>query len=251
MVAEMKTHQRVAVVTGASEGIGRVIAMNLVENGYQVAALARSTKKLNELAGQVGIHSFPLDVTDADAVSEATSRVEAEIGPVALLVNNAGIGGHAGVSWEYPPDEWWRILEVNVLGSFLCSHALLPHMINRGSGRIVNLTSAAAVFAIPGDFDATINSAYMASKAAINRFTEALAAEARPHGVSVFAVSPGTVKTEMTRVGFAEDWDDPDLWSPPELVAELVAVIGTGALDGASGRYIHARNDDWRAMARG
>jgi NAD(P)-dependent dehydrogenase (short-subunit alcohol dehydrogenase family) len=96
-----------------------------------------------------------------------------------------------------------------------------------------------------------INSAYMASKAAINRFTEALAAEARSHGVSVFAVSPGTVKTNMIRVAFADDWDDPDLWSPPELAAGLIACIGSGALDDFSGKYIHAANDDWRAMARG
>jgi NAD(P)-dependent dehydrogenase (short-subunit alcohol dehydrogenase family) len=90
----------------------------------------------------------------------------------------------------------------------------------------------------------------MATKAAINRLTEAFAAEARPHGVSVFAVSPGTVKTEMTRVAFADEWDDPDLWSPPELVAGLIAHIGSGALDRYTGQYIHAAVDDWQGMGQ-
>ncbi|MHB8394024.1 MAG: SDR family NAD(P)-dependent oxidoreductase [Candidatus Dormibacteria bacterium] len=241
----------VALVTGASEGIGLVIAAHLAANGYQVAAAARSTQRLEELAERVGVHPITLDVTDTDAVREATFRIEAQIGPVELLVNNAGSAGRSGVSWEYQPDEWWRILEVNVMGSFLCSHALLPHMTQRGSGRIVNLSSGAAAFPIPDDFGAMINSAYMASKAAINRFTEALAAEARSYGVSVFAISPGTVKTNMTRVAFADDWDDPDLWSPPERTAELIACIGSGALDDFTGRYIHAVQDDWRSMARG
>jgi 3-oxoacyl-[acyl-carrier protein] reductase len=250
-VSEMLTSQPVALVTGASEGIGRVIALHLAANGYRVAAAARSTERLEELAGQVGVHPITLDVTDEEAVHEATFRIEGEIGPVELLVNNAGTAGHPGVSWEFQPDEWWRILEVNVMGSFLCCRALLPHMTRRGSGRIVNLSSGAAVFPIPDDFGAIINSAYMASKAAINRFTEALAAEARPHGVSVFAISPGTVKTNMTRVVFADNWDDPAFWSPPELAAELIACIGSGALDNFTGRYIRAAADDWRAMARG
>ena len=240
-----------ALVTGASDGIGRVIAAHLAANDYQVAAAARSTERLEALAEQVGVHPITLDVTDEDAVREATSRIEAQIGPVVLLVNNAGTGGHSGVSWEYPADEWWRIFEVNVKGPFLCSRAILPHMTQRGAGRIVNLTSRASMFPIPDDFDAVTNSAYMASKAAINRFTEALAAEARSYGVSVFAISPGMVRTNMTRATFADDWDDPDLWTPPELAAELIACIGSGALDNFTGRYIHAVTDDWRAMARG
>jgi NAD(P)-dependent dehydrogenase (short-subunit alcohol dehydrogenase family) len=104
---------------------------------------------------------------------------------------------------------------------------------------------------IDDDFDAMINSAYMVSKAAINRFTEALAAEARPHGICVFAISPGTVKTEMSRVAFADVGDDPDFWQPPELAADLIEYIGSGALDRFSGQYIRAAVDDWQAMGRG
>jgi NAD(P)-dependent dehydrogenase (short-subunit alcohol dehydrogenase family) len=243
----MTSDQPVALVTGASDGIGKVIATHLATNGYQVAAAARSTEKLRQLAKETGVLPITLDVTDRDAVSKATSLIESELGPIELLVNNAGVAGHGGVSWEYPPDEWWRILEVNLLGTFLCCHAVMPQMTQRGSGRIVNLSSGAATFSIEDDFAAMINSAYMSSKAAVNRFTEALAAEARPHGVFVFAISPGMVKTDMTRMAFAADWDDPDLWSSSELAAELVASIGAGALDDCTGRYIRAAVDDWRA----
>jgi NAD(P)-dependent dehydrogenase (short-subunit alcohol dehydrogenase family) len=224
--------------------------MQLADHGYQVVAAARSTDKLFELARETGVHPMTLDVTDGIAVDDVVARIEAEIGPMDLLVNNAGVAGHGGVSWEYPSNDWWRILEVNVLGSFLCRQAVMPHMTERGSGRIVNLSSGAATFPIDDDFDAMINSAYMASKAAINRFTKALAAEARPHGISVFAISPGTVKTDMSRVAFADVWDDPDFWSPPELAAELIEYIGSGALDQFSGQYIRAAVDDWRAMGR-
>lgn len=244
----MNPDQPVAFVTGASDGIGKVIAKHLALNGYQVAGAARSTEKLRQLAEETGVLPITLDVTNRDAVSEATSYIESELGPIDLLVNNAGVAGHGGVSWEYPPDEWWRIFEVNVLGTFLCCHSVMPRMMQRGSGRIVNLSSGAATFPIEDDFDAIINSAYMSSKAAINRFTEALAAEARPHGVFAFAISPGTVKTDMSLVAFADKWDDPDFWSPSELPAELVAYIGTGVLDDCTGRYIRAAVDDWRAM---
>lgn len=157
------------------------------------------------------------------------------------MINNAETARHSGVSREYQPDEWWRILEVNVMGSLLCCHAVLPHKTRQDSGRIVNLSSGAATFPIENDFDALINSVYMASKAAINRFTEALATEARPYGISVFAISPGTA---MTRVAFADQWNDPDFWSPPELAAELIACIGSEALDDFTGRYIRAAVDD-------
>jgi 3-oxoacyl-[acyl-carrier protein] reductase len=164
-------------------------------------------------------------------------------------VNNAGIAGHSGPSCEYEPSEWWGVVEVSLRGTFLCAHAVLPGMIRRKRGRIVNLSSGAAVNPIPDDFNARINSAYMAGKAAVARFTEALAAETRASGVTIFAISPGRVKTNMWRDAVTEDWDEPGAWSPPELAAELVACIASGALDEHSGEFIHAERDDWRTMA--
>ncbi len=141
-------------------------------------------------------------------------------------------------------------MEVNLLGPFLCSRAVLPGMCGRGGGRIVNVSSNAAFFPLQDDWDARIDSAYQASKAALVRLTEALAAEARSFGVSVFAISPGMVKTEMAEAVFADIWDDESVWTPPERTAELVAFLASGALDGLSGRYIHAAADDWQTMSR-
>ena len=171
----------------------------------------------------------------------------AGLGPVDLLVNNAGTGGTGGLTWDKDPAAWWRVFEVNVLGAFHCARAVLPGMCERGAGRIVNVASNAAFNPLEAG-DTRIDSAYQASKAALVRLTESLAAEARPSGVSVFAISPGMVKTAMTEAVFTDLWDEPGLWTPPERTAALVAFLASGALDELSGRYVHARNDDWEAM---
>ena len=245
----MSAENPVALVTGASHGIGRVVAARLAASGFSVAAAARSMDQLDELAVEAGCLAVGLDVADAQAVADAIAQVESELGPIDLLVNNAGLAGRGGVTWAQEPADWWRVFEVNVLGLFLCSRAVMPVMASRGAGHIVNVSSNAAFFEIDDESVGVIGSAYMASKAAVVRFTEAFAAEAKPFGVRVFAISPGTVKTEMTVEVFADEWDDPELWSPPELTAELVELIASGALDELSGRYIHARTDDWRALA--
>jgi NAD(P)-dependent dehydrogenase (short-subunit alcohol dehydrogenase family) len=245
----MSAASRVALVTGASQGIGRVVASQLATSGFAVAAAARSVEQLQELQEQTGALPVPLDVTDAAAVGKAVARVESQLGPIDLLVNNAGVSGRSGVSWELDDAEWWRVIEVNLLGSFLCSRAVMPGMVARRTGRIVNVSSYAAFFPVGPDLAGVINSAYMASKAAVVRFTEALAAEARPAGVQVFAISPGTVKTEMTATTFADQWDEDGFWSRPESTADLIEFIASGALDRLSGRYIHATADDWQALA--
>jgi 3-oxoacyl-[acyl-carrier protein] reductase len=244
----METAQRVAFVTGASRGIGRVVATSLAEAGYRVAAAARSGDELATLARETGVLAVPLDVTDAGGVDAAFALVEAELGRLDLLVANAGVGGDVRPAWDQQPGDWWRVFEVNMLGTYLCARAAVLQMRGRGGGRIVNVASGAAHFP-PGRLGLEISSAYMASKAAVIRFTEALAAEAASDGIAVFAISPGTVKTEMTATGaFAALWDDPDVWSPPDLAAELIAFLDTGAVDALSGRYIHAANDDWRSL---
>ena len=244
----MTTAARVALVTGAGRGIGEAIAARLSADGWRVAVAARSVDPLTRVAEATGALALPLDVTDAGAVTAAVAKVEAELGPLTLLVNNAGVPGESGLTWEKEPSAWWRVFEVNVLGAFLCARAVLPGMSERGAGRIVNVSSNAAFFAIDDDWDNRIDSAYLASKAALVRMTEALASEARPAGVSVFAISPGMVKTAMTEPVFADLWDEPELWATPDVTADLVAFITTGALDPISGRYIHAVNDDWRTM---
>ncbi len=238
----------VALITGAGRGIGAAIAARLSSDGWRVAVAARSRGALAGVAESTGALAVPLDVTDARAVTAAVEQVEAELGPLSLLVNNAGVAGVGGPTWEKEPPDWWRVFEVNVLGAFLCARAVLPGMCERRSGRIVNVSSNAAFFAVGDDWDLRIDSAYMASKAALVRMTEALAAEARGEGVSVFAISPGMVKTSMTEQVFEDIWDEPGLWAAPDVTADLVAFLGSGALDAISGRYIHAVNDDWKTM---
>lgn len=228
--------------------MGEAIATRLAADGRRVAIAARSIDQLDRVAATTGALPLALDVTDPGAVTEAVGRVEGELGPIDLLVDNAGLAGPSGPTWEHDQERWWRVFEVNVLGVFLCVQAVLPGMRRRGAGRIVNVASNAAFFPIGDSYDGQVNAAYMASKAALVRLTESLAAEVRADGVSVFAISPGMVKTTMTEPIFTDLWDDPDVWTPPERTADLVAFLASGALDALSGRYIHAANDDWESM---
>jgi len=245
----MTSPQQLAVVTGASRGIGRVIAERLADRGQHVIALARSVEALTAEPTNPNITPLAVDVSDPFAVSRVWHIIEVEHGVPTLLVNNAAIGGVSGPTWTQEPSDWWRLFEINVRGTFLPTHHALPAMIARGSGRIVNFSSGAAYFPVATDNDAQISAAYMSSKAAVQRFTEALAGELVGTGVTVFAMSPGMVKTDMTAPLFAEDWEDPDIWSPPELSADLIEFIDSGAIDALSGRFIHVAQDDWRTFA--
>jgi NAD(P)-dependent dehydrogenase (short-subunit alcohol dehydrogenase family) len=237
-----------ALVTGGGRGIGRVIAERLAGAGMRVAVAARTAADVEEVATATGGLALVLDVADASACEAAVARIEGELGPLALLVNNAGMGGSGAPTWEQELSAWRRVLEVNFLGAVACTTAALRRMAPRGAGRVVNMASNAAFYRVGDEPEMpAISSAYMASKAALVRWTEALAYEARPFGVTVFAVSPGMVWTEMTRETFA-DWPHEHTWSRPELAADLVAFIASGALDRLSGRYVHARADDWRSL---
>jgi NAD(P)-dependent dehydrogenase (short-subunit alcohol dehydrogenase family) len=166
-------------------------------------------------------------------------QVETELGPVDLLVANAGISGPRGKTWEVEPDDWWRTLEVNLRGVFLCCRVVIPGMLGRGSGRIVITASGAAY--LPG----SSGTAYSSSKAAVSRFGETLANELRPHGIPVFPFSPGLVRSELTK-----NAPDDSPWTPPELAPQLVRVLASGRADALSGRYIHAEHDDIEDLIR-
>ncbi len=240
---------RLAVVTGASRGIGRALTERLTGAGYSVAALARSQGGLDDLAATTGATPYLLDVANADAVKDVFGRIESELGVPHLLVNNAGVGGALARSWEQTEQDWWTVMEVNVRGTYLCSRAVVPSMIARGSGRIVNVSSGAATYPVGLAGDQILSSAYLASKAAVNRFSEALAGEVYAAGLRVFAISPGMVKTDMTAAAFPDLWDSPDVWTPIEKSIDLIEDLDSGLLDGLSGRYLHAGTDDWRMLA--
>jgi 3-oxoacyl-[acyl-carrier protein] reductase len=240
---------RLAVVTGASRGIGRALTQRLTVAGQVVAALARSAADLDEVAATTGAIPFVLDVSDPVAVEGVFTRILSELGVPDLLVNNASISGGSGLTWELPEQDWWRVLEINVRGTYLCTRAVLPAMMTRGSGRIINLSSGAATFPVGLDNDGQLTSAYMASKAAVNRFTEAVAGECFSAGVRVFSMSPGMVKTDMTEEIFTDIWDDEDTWTPIDTPVDLIMDLDAGMLDALSGRYFRAAIDDWRSLA--
>jgi 3-oxoacyl-[acyl-carrier protein] reductase len=204
-----------AVVTGGSRGIGLAIAQRLAADGWDVTSIS----------------SADADVSDRDAVE----RAFAEIGDVDLLVNNAGALGPIGPFADTDADDWWRVLEVNVRGTMLPTRAVLPGMLGRGSGRIVNLGSEAGVGRDAPGF------AYGVSKTAVLRFTEQLAAQLEGTGVHVFAISPGGVRTKLVEP-IADRFRGE--WVPPERAAELVARIARGECDAIAGRYLHVSLDD-------
>ena len=224
---------QVALVTGGGRGIGRLIARELADAGARVAVAARTPGQVEETAKEVDGLALTVDVSRQEDVEAMTSAVERELGPIDLLVNNAGVGLGSTLPWEEDPADWWHVFEINVLGAYLCSRAVLPGMIERGRGRIVNTGSGASYLPMSGA------TAYGASKAALGRFGELLAAQLREFGIAVFVISPGLVRTDMT--GFLGD-DAP--WTPPELAPRLVRVLASGRADRLAGRYIHAEHDD-------
>jgi 3-oxoacyl-[acyl-carrier protein] reductase len=225
---------QVALVTGGGRGIGRGIALELADAGMRVAVAARTADQVEETAQEIGGLAVTADVSKQEEVEAMVAAVERELGPIDLLVNNAGIGLMGKLPWEEEPEDWWRIFEVNVLGAYLCSRAVLSGMVERGRGRIVNTGSGASYLPMGGG-----PTAYGASKAALGRFTELLAGQVADRGIAVFVFSPGLVQTDMTS-GFGDDLP----WTPPELAPRLVRVLASGRADRLAGRYIHAEHDD-------
>jgi NAD(P)-dependent dehydrogenase (short-subunit alcohol dehydrogenase family) len=229
----------VALVTGAGRGIGASIARELTDAGMRVAVTARTAEQVEEVAREIGGLALVGDVSRRSDVEEWVRQVESELGPIELLSANAGIGNQDGATWEVPAEEWWHIFEVNLLGVHLSCRAVIPGMLERGSGRIVITGSGAAY--LPG----ARHTAYPASKAAVCRYAETLAGELRGR-VPVFVFSPGLVRTEMTDGRFGDDAP----WTPPEVAPRLVRVLASGRADALAGRYLHAEHDDIEDLIR-
>jgi 3-oxoacyl-[acyl-carrier protein] reductase len=228
----------VALVTGGGRGIGASIARELADAGMRVAVTGRTSEQVQAVAEEIGGLALTGDVSIQDDVESWVDTTERELGPIELLVANAGIAIGDGATWELPVDEWWHVQEVNVLGVHLSARTVIPRMLDRGRGRIVITGSGAAY--LPG----IRQTAYATSKAAVCRYGETLAKELDGR-IPVFYFSPALVRTEMT-----EQWGDDAPWTPPELAPRLVRVLASGRADTLAGRYLHAEHDDIEDLIR-
>lgn len=231
---------RTALVTGASRGIGRALAVGLARAGLDVGVLARDGDRLAEVAREIealgrGAVVAVADVTDAAAVDAAVDQVEAGLGSIDLLVNNAGRIDAEVPLWEADRDEWWSVMETNVRGPFLLARAVVPGMLARGGGRVIDLNSGA------GTRDSADATAYYASKTALFRIGGALHEAGFDRGLRAFELAPGVVVTDMTRS--MRSHENRTEWTDVEDVVELAVMIARGGLDELSGRYLRAGTD--------
>jgi len=184
-----------AVVTGAARGIGYAIAERLLASGAAVALWdvdeSAARKAALDLSRGGETHAMALDVTQDDAVRSAAAATEKRMGRIDILVNNAGIAGSNATSWTYDPSEWRRIVEIDLVGVFLCARAVLPSMLAHGYGRIVNIASVAGKEGNPNA------SAYSAAKAGVIALTKSLGKELAESGIIVNCVTPAAVETEI------------------------------------------------------
>jgi NAD(P)-dependent dehydrogenase (short-subunit alcohol dehydrogenase family) len=230
VTADPGARSPVAVITGGGSGIGLATCARLAKDGFTVAALDLRPSAADGIAG----FTVGCDVTDEADVDAAMTAVTGRFGEIDVLVNNAGITGapRAARCHETPVDEWDRVLAVNVRGPFLCSRAVLPSMVARGSGHIITIASVAGLVAFPG------RCAYTASKGAALMLTRSIAVDYAAAGVRANAVCPGMVYTPMT------SWrlDQPDLRAEvearipfgrvatPDEIADAVALLASGRL---------------------
>ena len=236
---------RVALVTGAGRGIGRAIALKLAGAGWDVAVNYRtSAAGAEEIASNIIILgrraiAVQADVANAQAVRAMVADVEDRLGPVSLLVNNAGLSW-TGLFQDTAYDAWRRLFTVNVDGAYHCIQAVLPRMLHEKEGNIINVTS------IWGLHGASCEVAYAATKAALVGLTKSLAAELAPSGIRVNAVAPGSIETDMVRMLGPETRDLLIEETPlgrlgtPEDVAHAVAFLASEKASFLTGQILIA-----------
>ncbi len=209
-----------AIVTGANSGIGEAIAMEFGAAGARVAVnyvvhpetADQVVRRIKQAGGDA--LAVKADVSDAASVAAMFATLDGAWGGVDVLVNNAGIDGPRAAAWEADPAAWRRVLEINLIGAYICAREALRRMIPARAGVIVNLTSVHERIPWTG------YSAYTASKAGLSMLTQTLALEAAPSGVRVVAIAPGAIQTPISQ----------DVWSNPETLADLLSKIPMGRM---------------------
>ena len=256
----MRLNDKVALITGAGRGIGRAIALAYASEGAKLALAARSLDELRQTAGaaqSLGAETCVLgvDVTDRQAVDRMAKQAAESFGRIDILVNNAGIVGPIGALEDNDVEAWLRTIQVNLVGSYLCSRAVIPFMAAGGGGRIINMSGSGSTSA-PYHL-----SAYGSSKAAVIRLTEILSLELADRNIQVNALGPGSIHTNMWEeiTDQARAVGDTDLYefgrqvtggggAPIERAAELAVWLASDAAIGLSGRLIHAVMDDFPSL---
>ena len=246
----------VALVTGGSEGVGRAVALGLGAAGFAVAILARSAEALRETRALLEGNGVPsadcvADVRDSDAVASAVAAVESKLGPILTVVNNAGTSLAIGPLWEADAGAWWTDVETSLGGAFNVCRSVIPGMIARRQGRILNVSSYAGLRAAP------YQSGYGCAKAGLANLTESLAASLLPYGIRAFTVTPGFVRTSLT----TQLTESPEgrLWLSelqtrdsldPDLFVRLTVTVALGGADILNGRFLHALDDISELVSR-
>lgn len=258
-MAEHPLDGQIAVVTGGGRGFGRAIAEGLAAAGAAVAVTARTQAELEATVAAIqraGGRAIAVagDVTQRADVERVKRETEARLGPVSLLVHNAGVPWPFGPVWYVDPERWWQAQSVHVLGAMLYIHAFVPGMVERGGGRVIIVASAAGTGARP------YLSGYATAKATQIRLTEHLAMEGREHNVYAFVIQPGNVVTELSELTMGDP--DAQRWLPgfvanlrqrkeagedpgPGLrrCAELCVQLASGRCDALTGRYLTPEDD--------
>lgn len=240
----------VAVVTGPGRGIGRAIALGLANSGIAVGLVGRHITDLRSIAretspGAAPVHCAVADVTDATAVKAAVAEIESNLGPVDLLVSNAGLVDPREQSFSNADiDDLWRVVEVNLRGPMLMARACLPGMLARGGGRIVHVNSGFA------SRRGVAYTGYAVSKAGLAKLTTMLDQQYAERGIVVLDISPGLVRTGMTESMPMWRARSGVRWGAVEPIVEAVLATAAGRLDALHGRFVHAQADDLEQLVR-
>lgn len=210
---------KTAIITGGGRGIGRATAIALANEGVNVGLIGLNQENLDKVSEElqnagVKVATASADVTDLVAVEQATEQLKNELGEIDILINNAGIGTFGGFL-DLSPEEWKNIVDVNLMGVYNATRAVLPGMVEQKSGDIINISSTA------GQKGAPVTSAYSASKFAVMGLTESLALEVRKHNIRVTALAPSTVVTDLAQESNLIT-GDPDRVMHPEDLADLI-----------------------------
>jgi NAD(P)-dependent dehydrogenase (short-subunit alcohol dehydrogenase family) len=255
----MRLRGKAAIVTGGGRGIGEAIALAFAREGAHLSIASRTKAELDEVASRVQdlggqVEVIPTDVSDGAGVMRLVEATLTAYGQIDILVNAAGVYGPIGPVWDVDVDEWIRATQINLFGTFMCCHAVLPHMIERRQGKIVNFSGGGATSPLPRF------TAYGVSKTAIVRLTETMAEEAKEHNVQVNAIAPGAVDTRLQDDVLAAGKRAGSLLGrirklretgeggvPRELPAELALFLASSDSDGLTGKLVAAPHDGWES----